>query len=85
MLASDLVGSAGAVALAIPAVRDQYHRFRRARETARAPKSPAPKLRHILARAWERRRNAYDGLDSLSTAIGAVLILFSFILKMCDV
>jgi len=84
MLASDLVGGLGAVALAAPAVKDQYYRFRRAHEADKEPTSPAPKLREILARAWEKRRNDYDGLDSLLTAAGAVLILLSFVLKMFD-
>jgi hypothetical protein len=82
MLPSDLVGGLGALALAVPAVKDQYYRFRRAREAAKESTSPAPKLRQILASAWEKRRNDYDGLDSLFTAVGALLILLSFTIKL---
>lgn len=82
MLLSDLLGGLGAAALAYPAAKDQYFRFRRADEARRAMHSPAPKLRTILADAWEARRNDYDGVDSLLTAAGALLILLAFVLKM---
>jgi hypothetical protein len=84
MLVSDLVGGFGAVALAGPAVKDQYYRFRRSKEENEASRSPAPKLRQILATAWEKRRNGYDGADSLLTLAGAGLILVSFLMKMFD-
>lgn len=84
MLLSDLIGGLGGLLLAIPALKDQYYRFKRADEARRQRSSPAPKLRQILSNAWEARRNDYDGMDSAMTAAGAVAVLLAFGFKLFD-
>lgn len=71
MLASDAIGGVAGVLLAIPAVKDQFYRFNRERERLKAANSPWPGLRKAAQKAWEDRRNDYDGLDSLMTMAGA--------------
>jgi hypothetical protein len=42
------------------------------------------RLGKVASVAWERRRNAYDGLDSFMTMVGALAITLSFFLKLLD-
>ena len=57
MLVSDLIGGLGGVMLAVPRLRDQYYRFKRAEEARRGRDSAWPKLRQVMSQAWEERRN----------------------------
>jgi hypothetical protein len=41
-------------------------------------------LRKASSRAWERRRNDYDGYDSFMTMLGALGITLSFVMKLFD-
>ncbi|HEY2661663.1 MAG TPA: hypothetical protein VGI79_18225 [Caulobacteraceae bacterium] len=84
MLASDLFGGAGALLLAIPALKDQFYRFNREAQSRREASSPWPGLRKAAKDAWEERRNDYDGVDSLMTAAGAVGLVLAFLLKLFD-
>lgn len=85
MLISDLVGGAGGILIAVPAVKDQFYRFHRNAEERKAANSAWPGLRNAAKNAWERKRNDYDGLDSFMTMIGAIGITLSFVLKIFDV
>lgn len=84
MLLSDLIGGAAAILLAIPAIKDQLYRFKREEERRKQTASPWPGLRKAAANAWERRRNDYDGIDSLMTAIGAAALCLAFALKLFE-
>ncbi|RBP01258.1 hypothetical protein DFR50_15720 [Roseiarcus fermentans] len=84
MSPSDLIGGLGGIFIAAPAVKDQIYRFYRDAEDRKAKSSPWPGLRQAAGRAWERRRNDYDGLDSFMTMIGALAITLSFVLKLFD-
>jgi hypothetical protein len=84
MLLSDLIGGAGGIFIAIPAVKDQAYRFNREREERKAENSPWPGLRKASSRAWEHRRNDYDGYDSFMTMLGALGITRSFVLKLFE-
>lgn len=84
MSLSDLIGGAGGILIAVPAVKDQFYRFSREREERRSKKSPWPGLRKASSRAWEGRRNEYDGYDSFMTMLGALGITLSFLLKLFD-
>jgi hypothetical protein len=84
VLLSDLIGGGGGILTAVPAVKDQIYRFGREREERKAEKSPWPGLRKASSRAWERRRNDYDGYDSFMTMLGALGIALSFVLKLFD-
>lgn len=81
---SDMIGGVGGILIAIPAIKDQVYRFNREREDRKAENSPWPGLRKTSSRAWERRRNSYDGYDSLMTLLGALGIALSFLLKLAD-
>jgi hypothetical protein len=85
MLPSDLVGALAAIALAIPACKDQYYRFHRERQQRKAKQSPWPGLREILKEAWETKRAEYDGKDSILLAGGAIGLFVSFALKAFDI
>lgn len=84
MLVSDWVGGAGGILIAIPAVKDQFYRFARDDQERKAASSPWPGLRRAARSAWERRRNDYDGWDSLMTMLGAIGIALSFGLKLFE-
>ena len=84
MSPSDLIGGAGGILIAAPAVKDQIYRFNRVAQERKADHSPWPGLRRAAGRAWERRRNDYDGLDSFLTMVGALAITLSFVLKLFD-
>lgn len=81
MLASDIIGALASLAAAIPAIKDQVLRFRRAAEKRRESKSPVPGFRALAASAWEYKRHAYDAADSLLLAIGCVGLFLAFGLK----
>ncbi len=82
MLLSDFVGLAASIALAIPAVKDQWYRFSHAAEKRRKNRSPWPGLRGSLVQAWQEKRESFDAWDSLLVAIGAIGLCASFLLKM---
>ena len=84
MLLSDWIGGAGGILLAIPAVKDQYYRFKRDAQERKEASSPLPNLRQVLGVAWEKRRNGYEGPDSLMTLAGALAIALSFVLKLFE-
>lgn len=81
MALSDLIGGAGGLLIAIPAVKDQVYRFNRTSQDRKATNSPWPGLRNAASAAWEHRRNGFDGLDSLFTLLGAGGIAGSFFMK----
>jgi hypothetical protein len=84
VLLSDFIGGAGGVLIAIPAIKDQVYRFNRDRQKRKKGQAPWPGLRDAASRAWEGRRNAFDGYDSLLTMVGALGIALSFLLKLFD-
>ena len=84
MLTSDLIGGVGGVLLAVPPLKDQFYRLSRARSEQRESTSPWPGLQRVAKRAWEERRNDYDGSDSAMTALGALALILSFLLKMTE-
>jgi hypothetical protein len=84
LLLSDLIGGAGGILIAVPAVKDQIYRFNREREERKGENSPWPGLRKASSRAWERRRNDYDGYVSFMTMLGALGITLSFVMKLFD-
>lgn len=81
MLASDLIGAIAGLALAYPAGKDQYFRYMRELERAKAKAGPIPRFREIVAAGWEAARSDYDGIDSLLLALGGAGLFLSFILK----
>jgi hypothetical protein len=79
---SDLAGTVSGVLLVVPALKDQLYRWRAAEQTRRAVGSPWPGLRLAARDAWNEHRDAYDGIDSAFTAIGAAMIVVAFGLKL---
>ena len=84
MAASDTFGILGSLALAIPAVRDQYYRFRQAAQARKRKASPWPGLRTAVMAAWQVRRDAFHPVDSLLALLGALGLAAAFMLKSMD-
>ena len=85
MLLSDLVGAAAGAALAVPALKDQFLRYRRAHVTSRnSGKRGLARFRAVVADGWEAVRAEYSGWDSLLLLGGSLGILLSFGLKLFD-
>jgi len=81
VLYSDVVGAIAGVALAIPPIKDQFYRFRRASVLRKENHSPWPGLRRAAAAAWELKRSEYDGKDSIAFAVGSLGLVVSFVMK----
>jgi hypothetical protein len=84
VLVSDIAGGIGGVLLAAPAVKDQWLRLRAARQQQLKNDGVWPGLNDLMSKAWEHRRNEFDGIDSLSTLVGSLMIVAAFGLKLFD-
>jgi hypothetical protein len=81
VLYSDVVGAIAGVALAIPPLKDQWYRFRRASVLRRQDRAPWPGIRRAVAHAWELKRIEYDGKDSIALSVGSLGLVVSFAMK----
>lgn len=84
MLPSDLSGLFGSIALAVPAIRDQYWRFHATRQERQAGESAIGGLRRHIRDAFEVKRNKFDAFDSLLALTGTALLMVSFGLKLAN-
>lgn len=82
ILLSDVVGMVSSAFLLFSPAKDQYYRFLEFLQMKKGSASGLKTIRANLAAVWRNRRDAYDGWDSMWLAIGAILLLLSFILKL---
>ena len=82
VLTSDLLGFIAALLLLIPPVKDQAYRFKAAQQERKDKRSPWPGLRNIIAQAWRRKRDSYDGWDSAFMFFGFLGLAASFFVKL---
>lgn len=79
MLISDGLGVLAAIFLSIPAVTDQYSRWKEFVTIRKEKKTAWPGLVAAVSEAIKIKRDAYNGWDSLFLIIGGVFLLLSFI------
>ena len=84
MLTSDLLGFVAALCLLIPPIKDQMYRFKTAQQERKDKQSSWPELRKIIAQSWRRKRDHYDGWDSIFMFLGFAGLAASFCVKLFE-
>lgn len=83
MEVSDVFGLLGSLCLLVAPARDQWLRYRAARNAARADNDlhGLGGLRRMVSEGFQSERNAYSGHDTAIMAAGALLLALSYVIQ----